>query len=184
MKNQIIFSFAIILGGFCSGCKTPSVLTRANAEQKKPSLEQPAGLISKGTSKALTEFEVSERVAVELMSWGILGPIPQLDPEYTQMEKSVIRKIHGVRGFSESDDFHGDGTDWYEVDLTPEIATELRAAFKQSPAFKNTRPVFFNNAPSWWPAHLPADAQIYNKDLEYFVLPDSGTRAWFMRIRT
>jgi hypothetical protein len=96
----------------------------------------------------------------------------------------VVRKIHGKRGFTECSGIHGDGTDWYEVELAPELAAELRSAFSQSPTFKNTEPVFFKNAPSWWPAKWPADAQIYEKDLMYFVLPASGTRAWLMRMRT
>ena len=177
MNPKILLCLALVLSGIYSGCKTPGTLAPQSAEQTN-------GFAGKGTSKVLTEAEVSRAVAVELMGWGILGPIPQLDPEYTRMEDSVVHKIQGVRGFTESDDFHGDGTDWYEVELSPELATELRAAFNRSPAFKNTRPVFFNKAPAWWPAKWPADAQIYEKELEYFVLPVIGTRAWFMRIRT
>jgi hypothetical protein len=176
MKPKLFLCLALLLNGFCFGCKKPGTLA--------PSAEQIVGIVGKGTSKVLKEAEVSRAVAVELMVWGILGPIPQVDPEYTRMEESVIQKIHGVRGYSESDDFHGDGTDWYEVDLSPEMAATLRTNLSQLPTFKNTRPIFFNNAPSWWPAQWPAGTQIYEKDLKYFVLPDSGTRAWFMRIRT
>jgi hypothetical protein len=120
------------------------------------------------------------------MSWGAFGPLPQLDPEYTRMKDSVTSKIHGVRGFSESDNFHGDGTDWYEVELSPETATELRATLSRSPAFKKTKPMWYlgDKAPSWWPTGWPADAQCYAKDLMFFVLPDTGTRAWFKRVRT
>jgi hypothetical protein len=103
------------------------------------------------------------------------------------MEDSVASKIHGVRGFSEGDDFHGDGTDWYEVELSPETATELRATLSRSPAFKKTKPMWYLHypkAPSWWPTNWPTDAQCYEKDSMYFVLPDAGTRAWFKRVRT
>jgi len=150
--------------------------------------KQSTGVLGGGSSKTLSEAEVSRRVAVELMdSWGAFGPLPQFDPEYTKMQHSVISKIHGVRGFSESDDFHGDGTDWYEVELSPETATELRATLSRSPAFEKTRPMWYLHypkAPSWWPTNWPANAQCYEKDLMFFVLPDTGTRAWLKRVRT
>ncbi len=163
MKPKIILCLALVLGGFIVGCK------------------------DKEAGKALTESEINRSVAVTLINWGILGPIPQVDPEYTRMEKSVARQIHGVRGFAESDDFHGDGTDWYEVEFSPELAAELRSDLNRSPDFKKSKPMYYLNndkSPSWWPTRWPADTQVYEKNLGYFVLPDSGTRAWFMQIRT
>jgi len=163
MKPKLILCLALVLSGLGTSCKDEEV------------------------GKALTESEVSRSVAVTLISWGILGPIPQVDPEYTRMQQSVINKIHGVRGFTESDDFHGDGTDWYEVELSPELATELRSNLSRSPNFKKSKPIYYLNSkesPPWWPTHWPADAQVYEKDLGYFVLPDSGIRAWFIQIRT
>ena len=38
--------------------------------------------------------------------------------------------------------------------------------------------VMTKNTKTW-----PADAKCYSKDFQYFVVTDSGTRAWFMRIR-
>ena len=135
----------------------------------------------------LSETEVSRRVTVELMSWDAFGSVPQFDPEYTKMENSISTRIGGLRGFTESDDFHGDGTDWYEFELSPKTAAELRGTLSRSPAFKKTKPMWYLNtdkAPSWWPKTWPADAQCYEKDLMYFVLPDTGTRAWLKRVRT
>jgi len=163
MKPKHILCLALILGGLGTGCK------------------------DKEAGKTLTEPEVSRRVAVTLISWRILGPIPRVDPEYTRMQKSVINKIQGVRGFTKSDDFHGDGTDWYEVELSPELAAELRSNLSRSSGFKKNKPAHYLNndeSPSWWPTQWPADAEVYEKDFGYFVLPDSGTRAWFMQIRT
>lgn len=149
--------------------------------------KQSTGVLDGGSSRTLSEAEVSRRVAVELMSWGAFGPLPQVDPEYTKMEDSVVSKIHGVRGFSESDGFHGDGTDWYEVELSPGAATELRDTLSRSPAFRKTKPMWYlheDKAPSWWPADWPTNAQCYEKDAMFLVLPDTGTRAWFKRVRT
>jgi hypothetical protein len=163
MKSKIILCLALVLSGLGSGCK------------------------DKDAGKALAESEVSRDVSTTLISWGILGPIPQVDPEYTRMEKSVINKIHGVRGFTVSDDFHGDGMNWYEVELSPELATELRSNLSRSPDVKKSKPMYYLNSkesPSWWPTQWPADAECYEKDLGYFILPDNGTHAWCMRVRT
>ena len=57
----------------------------------------------------------------------------------------------------------------------------------RSAAFKKTKPMWYlsnDKALSWRPRQWPADAQCYEKDLMYFVLPDTGTRAWFKRVRT
>jgi hypothetical protein len=92
--------------------------------------------------------------------------------------------MKAVNGYTESSGFHGDGTDWYELELSPDFAAELRSAVAQSATLKSTGFPQESSASGWWPTTWPADAQCYEKDLEYFVLSDSGTRAWFLRIRT
>jgi len=164
MKSKLMLCLALILSGSLLGCSK-----------------------NEGSSKVLTDSEISSRVAGEIMLSGILGPLPKVDTEFSRMKNSLVSKIHGVRGFTKSDGFHGDGTDWYEVDLSPELAAKLRSALGRSPDFKRSKPMdYLNNdeSPSWWPTRWPADAQCYEKNSMYLILPDSGTRGWFMQIRT
>jgi hypothetical protein len=148
---------------------------------------RPNPAVGNGSSEVLSEAEVSREIAVQLMDWGAFGPVPVTAPEYVEMEASVISRIHGLRGFSESDDFQGDGTDWYEIEFSPDTAAELRSALNRLPALKKTKrklPQGDEKPPSWWPKTWPADAQCYEKDLIFFVLPDTGTHAWLERYRT
>ena len=164
MKSKNILYLALVLSGSLLGCSK-----------------------DEGTSKVLTDSEISSRMAGEIMLSGILGSLPKVDPEFSRMKNSLVSKIHGVRGFTESDGFHGDGTDWYEVNLSPELAAELRSALSRSPDFKKSKPMYYLNddeSPSWWPTRWPADAQWYEKNLMYLILPDSGTRAWLRQVRT
>ena len=138
-----------------------------------------------GTSKPVAPAEAARSVAVSLMRWGVFGAVPDRDPDYTNLKNSISRRITGLNGFTESDGFHGDGTDWYEVELSPDLATELRSALARSPTvMKGEFPQKWDSAPSWWPKSWPSDAQCYRWHFEYLVLPDSGTRAWFLRVRT
>lgn len=138
-----------------------------------------------GGSRTVGPDESSRSLALCVMRWELVGPVPTKDPDYTTLETSVIRKIQGIRGFTESDGFHGDGTDWYELELSPNFANDLRAALSQSTTVKTTTSFpSDSSAPSWWPTTWPRGAKCYTKDLEYLVLPDTGTRAWYMRVRT
>jgi hypothetical protein len=138
-----------------------------------------------GTSKSIPPPDVAHTVAESLMGWGVCGAVPDRDPEHVKLENSIVQRIKGIQGYTESDGFHGDGTDWYEVDLSPALAAELRTRLGQSSAIKKSKRFPRENAePSWWPKTWPANAQCYEKGLQYFVLPDTGTRAWFMQMRT
>jgi hypothetical protein len=151
----------------------------------RPLLGLLMGFALSGTSKSVAPADATQSVAVSLMHWGVLGTVPDRDPDYTNLKNSIARRMTGIKGFTESDGVHGDGTDWYEVELSTDLAAELRSALAQSTAVTKSKNFpRENSAPSWWPKTWPADAQCYEKDLEYLVLPDSGTRAWFLRIRT
>jgi hypothetical protein len=121
-----------------------------------------------GTSKAVSPAEASASVGRSLMSWGV-----------------TVGSMRAINGFTESDGFHGDGTDWYELELGAYSADDLRlalgatAGITQSKQFPRE-----STAPPWWPTHWPSDAQCYRRNLEYLILPDTGTKAWFMRMRT
>jgi len=124
-------------------------------------------------------------VATSLMHWGVFGAVPDDGTEYSTLEQSIERRIQGVKGFTESDNYHGEGTDWYEVVLAPDVATELRDGLARSGTVKPSAEFpQRTTAPPWWPIHWPADARCYEEELEFLVIPDSGTRAWFMRVRT
>jgi hypothetical protein len=144
-------------------------------------------LLGQIRTNAVAPSEISEYLASWLMEWGLLGPEPRGEPEYTTMLLSVSNRIHAIRGYMESSGIHGDGTDWYEVELSPGIADQLRPSLKGASAFKKTRTVQFpcqEAAPSWWPTQWPRDVRLYEKQSSYFVLPESGTRAWYMRFRS
>ena len=139
----------------------------------------------RGSSSSVAPADATRSVTVSLMHWGLLGTVPDNDPGYTNFVRTAAGRMTGINGFTESDGFHGDGTDWYEVELSPDFAAELRSALAQSTTIKKSRRFpDEHSAPSWWPKTWPADAQCYDKDSEHLVLPDSGTRAWFMRMRT
>lgn len=138
-----------------------------------------------GSSRTVGPDESSRALALCLMRWELFGPVPTKDPDYTTLETSLIRKIQGIRGFTESDGFHGDGTDWYELELSPSFANDLRATLgKSTTVNKSNDSPYAPKAPSWWPTKWPADVKCYSLDLQYLVLPDTGTRAWYMQVRT
>lgn len=126
-----------------------------------------------GSRESVVPSDAPRSVASSLMDWRVVGNAPNL-----------AQRMTGINGFSESSGFHGDGTDWYEIELSPDLVAELRAGLAQSTAVTKSR--HFpkeDSAPPWWPKTWPADAQCYEKDFRYLVLPDTGTRAWFLRIR-
>ncbi len=140
----------------------------------------------KGSSAEVDSDIVSQSVAQSLMEWGIFGPVPTSNPAYDNLILSIARRIQGIHGFTESDGFHGDGADWYEVEFTPDLANELRAALKNSDIKKaiEETSLNFSKSPDWWPKKWPADVKAYERyNLEYLVLPDNDTHAWFLRVR-
>ena len=155
-------------------------------------LFRPAGQLvldfaCRGTRQEIGLAEVSRSVAGSLTRWGLFGAVPDREPEYTTLEHSVGSRILGVRGLTSSDGFHGDGTDWYEVVLSPYLASELRVTLRELGAVKKEETTVLPRAglpPPWWPTQWPPDARVYTSVSEYLVLPETGTRAWFMRVRT
>ena len=71
----------------------------------------------RGTKKPVPPSEAARTVAGHLASWGLFGAVPQQDPEFTAFHDSIAHRITGINGFTESSGLHGDGTDWYEVEL-------------------------------------------------------------------
>jgi hypothetical protein len=151
----------------------------------RPLLRLLIGFAPQGTSKSVAPADATDSVAASLMSWGAFGSVPDRDPGYTNLRSSIAARMTGINGFTESDGFHGDGTDWYELELEADLAAELRASFAHLDGVTKSQDFpRDNSAPPWWPTTWPVNAQCYQKDLEYLVLPDTGSRAWFLRIRT
>ncbi len=144
------------------------------------------GIVTSGHSAALPPAKVENSVAACLIRWGVFGAEPVDAKSQSRFWDSIRSRITGINGFSESDGFHGDGTDWYELELTPELADELRSGLKVTTTVQQTSGVASNmgTAPAWWPKTFPADTRFYTWELQYLVLPDTGTKAWFMRVRT
>jgi hypothetical protein len=144
-----------------------------------------------GTSKTLSPTDAGRAVAMTLMDWHVLGEFDTSNrfgySDYYTALDSLVRDVKGVNGFTESDGFHGDGTDWYEVELAPDLAINLRDALHKDPQVTTGNSGsggVWDKAPSWWPKHWRADSKCYQRGLEYFILPATGTRAWLMRVRT
>ena len=136
-----------------------------------------------GTSSSVPRGECGGSVAVSLIHAGLFGTIPG-EPEYSNLRSSIARQVKGVNGFTHSAGIHGDGTDWYEVEFAPELAVQLRSKVQWSATARETK--YFPGgrpAPSWWPSTWPADARCFQIGSDYLVLPDSGTRAWYVRNR-
>ncbi len=112
------------------------------------------------------------------------GPVSDRYPEHTDLLNSIAYRIKGSRGYTSGADFQGNGTNWYEFEVSTDLADELRTALPELEAVRliETIPRQWD-APVWWPGQWPANAKIYKRYHEYLVLPDSGTRAWFLRIR-
>jgi hypothetical protein len=138
-------------------------------------------LAFRDSGRDVSPYDTAGNVAAELGWWPVF---PQRSNRGEAID-ALRGRITGVRGYSVSGGIHGDGTDWYEVDLQPSLADELRTSASGSAAVKKCKNFpRDNDAPSWWPTTWPADAQCYEFESGYLVLPDSGTRAWFRRIRT
>ena len=129
-----------------------------------------------GVSQAVPADETVRMCEVTLRDWKLFGPDDQ-----------ITDRMHFVNGWTKSDGWHGDGEDWYEVDLSPDLAADLRTKLTASTVVKKevlAPDVAWN--PPWWPTAWPADARIYADDGEfkYLILPDTGTHAWVLWIRT
>ena len=134
--------------------------------------------ITRDVTHDVMPIQIAHDVAESLDMW---EPVAHLNPNYQQ---SIENQITGLRGFTGRDGFWGEGTDWYEFDLSPAIADRLRAALNRSDsASKNEAVPVDNFTPDWWPKQLPADVTCYEEDGEYLLLTNSGTHAWFMRPR-
>src|SRR5438093_13020789 len=119
-------------------------------------------------------------MAASLMHWGVFGTVPDRDPGYSNLLNSIAGQLHSVHAFTESDGFHGDGTDWYELDLSANLAEKLRRFCKDTPTSKTRMNIpGLNSAPSWWPKQWPADCEHYERHSENLMLPATGMRIWF-----
>ena len=140
-------------------------------------------------SEEVEPAKISDSVASSLVDWGILGPvsISRFSLEYADLISSIAQKIQGIRGFSESNNLNGDGTDWYEVEFSPDLANDMRTVLKNSTTVKTLKKIpndLIDLRPvQWWPINWPANTKFYYKDLDYLVLPEDGNRGWFMRTR-
>lgn len=131
--------------------------------------------VLRGTSGALPPGEAVRIVNGSLRQGGVAVSLP------LPGQNCVV-----AHTYTQSDGFHGDGTDWCEFVVPPMVADGLRAALGRSPAVLKTGqvPTIGGPTPDWWPKQWYADVEVYSKDLQYFILPASGNHLWYMRVRT
>lgn len=137
-----------------------------------------------GTRNSIEIANIRDSVAYHLMSWEIFGRIPQTNPENSNLRNSIASQIRGIRGFTRSDGFLGDGEDWYEFELSSDLAKELREGLNRSQVVMLSQGhPSLNIAPNWWPKEWPINTKIYNHSWGYLILPEKGTKAWFLYMR-
>ncbi len=118
------------------------------------------------TGHSIAPEVVTRDVAETMMHWGVSG--------------DIARRIQAINGFTETGGFMGGRSDWYEVELSVDLATELRASLPRVAKKGAILPT--GSAPSWWPKWPSINSCYYNEDQhEYLILPDGGRRAWFLR---
>ena len=134
-----------------------------------------------GTSQniqTISREEISGSLATALMQWEVFGK-HEANSQYMRSWHSLVDGIRGINGISEID-----GMDWYEVELTPELANQLRAGLRKTPGVQKNEGWQGRSEPGWWPKDAPRDTPCYQRGEEYLILPASGTHAWFVRVRT
>ena len=128
----------------------------------------------------------AQQVAHLLVFWELFGPPVNRQPEYSSIRRALADRMRGVRGASESGGWNGDGSDWYEVDLAPDLAAEIRTKLAQSSRIKQATYFPDRNpyTPDWWPTGWPPGAICYEHQLVYLILTPDGTTVWVKVIRT
>ena len=123
--------------------------------------------------------ETSKRVSSELHGWRLTdGSAPGAAVKPWAMHGSLAEHVTGIRGCIERD--WNDESHWYEVELTPLAAGELRAALARSGWVKQSKVAHdMHDPPSWWPDQWAADVQFYHFQTQLLILPDPGPRAGF-----
>ena len=131
--------------------------------------------------QVISPSETADDFSLYVARWGLFGPSSDDDPKFDASVASLRHQITGVRGYAVFD-FHGSGTVYLEVTLTQSLADDLRAAlqFTKKPNYLGVMSDEWG--PKWWPKTWPADARTYDDHGDTLILPDSGTKAWFVFI--
>jgi hypothetical protein len=142
---------------------------------------------TQGTRAEVSAVDIPQAVSYHLMTWGFFDPVPSGAHEQINFRNVITSQIQGIRGFTESDGFHGDGCDWYEFTLSTDLADQLRAMVGRLDHIKVVKESEFpgtgSSAPDWWPRHWSTDIKIYNWYNDYLILSDIDTKAWFLGMR-
>ncbi|MBA4147118.1 MAG: hypothetical protein H0X66_03315 [Verrucomicrobia bacterium] len=101
-------------------------------------------------------------------------------------DSRLVAGIIEARGVSESGGFHGDGMDWYEAKLSPELTLELKQVLEREASREQPSEFPLGNAPDWFPRTFPSGTLFYKggKRLEWLALPPGEDRIWVVRMRT
>jgi len=102
---------------------------------------------------------------------------------------AIEARVRGIRGYTESSS-RGDGSDWFEAELTPDLVAEVRSRLDASIIGPDRRVLNGRDAPHdttatprWWPDHWPAGTVTYWRGHSMLILPPTGTRAWLIDFR-
>jgi hypothetical protein len=128
--------------------------------------------------------EVARSFATSLMQWDVFRDSAPRKANYAEFLDAVQSQITSAQGVSLTSGDQGQGCDWYEFDLSTDLANGLRAALRQSSeAQHDAVPPKVEGSPAWWPREWPAGVHCYSEEREYLFLSDTDNHAWFLRPR-
>ena len=136
---------------------------------------------------SIAPTDAARAVEWSLTRWGAIDAERDRSLRHSNGEPAATPRIRGINGMSDNivGGGGGEGTDYYEVELSPAFAAELRAWLaRSSTVTKYQGGVDKPGSPSWWPPTWPPGTQIYQFGQEDLILPAAGTRAWFVGHRT
>ena len=120
---------------FPTGFVVVALFVVAGAVFWRPILGLIVVLALSGTrSRPVPPAEAVSHVAGTFIRWGIVAAVPEADPDRERFANSVKGQVRVVNAVRYSSGIHGDGTDWYEVELSAGLADEMRASIARSPA--------------------------------------------------
>jgi len=131
-------------------------------------------------TKTLSTYDAQRDVDQELREFIASSTGPNAATRKALSSLSISANIKRTRGFMYFRGFLA--VYYYEVELSPEMMGDIRAAL--SGQVESGQPsVFPESTPPWWPTQWPNDCRFYkNHSTYYLMLPDTGTKAWLMRV--
>ncbi|MFT3784975.1 MAG: hypothetical protein QM770_02255 [Tepidisphaeraceae bacterium] len=141
--------------------------------------------LASGSSRELDSAEAKTMGGQLLAEW----PIDSQRPGATT-QQTVDAWLKAAKGFTESDGFHGDGADYFQLDLRPGGGDVVRSSLAGAVELQSSsRPPDTTSTgsvrPNWWPGQWPGPVTTYRfQEWNYVIVPATGDRIWLIRVRS